>query len=206
MLPWRDIGLVAIIGFVFGWLLIPIFANLGIVVPGGFVFFLPALFVLFAVAALFAAWLLAKLFPPIFQFAKFAAVGALNSSVDFGVLNILILATGIAAGLPFVGFKGVSVVVAIVNSYLWNKFWVFRGGREARAAAEFTKFFGVSVIGVGVNVGVAHLLVNVVGSPGGINPKIWANVGAGVSVLATLFWNFFGYKFFVFKKFEELGT
>lgn len=199
MLQRRDIGFAAIIGFVFGLLLIPIFANLAVDL-GWFIFLLPIAFAMLAGAALFAAWLFTKFFPPLFQFAKFAAVGALNFSVDFGILNILMLVSGIVAGFTFVAFKAISVVLAVVNSYLWNKFWVFQAGGEGKAAAEFTKFLIVSFIGIGVNVGVAHLLVNIIGPLGGASPKIWANIGAGVSVIVTLFWNFFGYKFFVFKK------
>lgn len=199
MLERRDIIFSIIIGFAFGWLLIPILANLGVEL-GGFSFFSPIVFALAAPLALFVAWFSAKWLPPIFQFAKFAAVGALNFAIDFGILNILILITGIAAGLGFIIFKSVSVAAAVVNSYLWNKFWTFKDRETKGIGKEFVEFLGVTLVGLGVNVGVAHLVVNIVGPRFGINPAAWANIGAGVSVILTLFWNFFGYKFFVFKK------
>ncbi len=199
MLKRSDIILSLIIGFVFGWLLMPVAANLGIEL-GSFAFFLPIIFSVFAAAALFIAWLLSRFVPALFQFAKFAAVGALNFSIDFGVLNVLILLTGITAGLGFVIFKAVSVAAAIVNSYLWNKFWTFQEKETRGAAKEFLGFLVVTLIGIGVNVGTAHLVVNVVGSRFGVTPAAWANIGAAASVVITLFWNFFGYKFFVFKK------
>ncbi len=199
MLERRDIFLGLIIGFVFGWLLIPIAANLEINLRG-FAFFLPLIFAVLAALALFVAWVLAKWVPPLFQFAKFAAVGVLNSGIDFGILNILIMVTGTAAGLSFVVFKAASFTVAVVNSYIWNKFWVFRGAEKKSIAAEFFTFLGVSLVGLGVNTGTAHVFVNIIGPIGGIAPKTWANIGALAAVVLTLFWNFFGYKLFVFKK------
>jgi len=199
MLERRDIFLGLLIGFVFGWLLIPIFSNIGVNL-GGYAFFLPIAFALFAAGALFAAWILARWWAPLFQFSKFAAVGALNFSIDFGVLNVLILVTSIAAGLWFVVFKSISVAVAIVNSYLWNKFWTFSDRQTKGGVTEFAEFLVITLVGIGINVGVAHLVVNIIGPLSGIGLNLWANIGALASVAVTLFWNYFGYKYFVFKK------
>ena len=202
MLKRSDIVFSFIIGFVFGWFLIPILSNFAIEL-GGFAFFLPIVFSFFAALALFAAWFLSRWLAPLFQFAKFAAVGALNFAIDFGILNILILITGTAAGLGFVIFKTISVASAIVNSYFWNKFWTFGDRQTQGGAKEFFEFMIVTLVGIGVNVGVAHLVVNIIGPLGGIGERPWANIGAAASVVITLFWNFLGYKFVVFKKTEE---
>lgn len=198
-----DIFIAAIIGFCFGLFAIPIFSNLG---SGGslFWFFLPVLFSLFAAGAFILACFFSKFWPPILQFSKFAAVGALNFSIDFGILNGLIFLTGVAAGSRFIVFKTVSVVLAITNSYLWNKFWTFQEREIKGAGREFLEFLIVTLTGIGINVGTAHFVVNILGPQGGVDPKIWANIGAGVSVIITLFWNFFGYKFFVFKN-KKIG-
>lgn len=202
MLRHSDITLSLIIGFAFGLFLIPILVSVGAGL-GAFNFLLPAAFAVFAALAIFAAWFLAKWFRPLFQFAKFSAVGALNFSIDFGILNILILLTGIAAGAYFLVFKSLSVVAAIVNSYLWNKFWVFEKRQGGALGVEFTAFAAVSLIGIGINVGAAHLVVNVIGPLGGIGLNLWANIGAFASITLTMFWNFFGYKYFVFKNRAE---
>lgn len=199
MLQRSDIILALVIGFVFGWLIIPVASNLGADL-GGFAFFSPIIFSFFAALALFLAWFLAKWLPALFQFAKFAAVGALNFAIDFGVLNILIMLTGVTAGLAFVIFKAISVVLAVVNSYFWNKFWVFQDGQAQGIVREFATFVAVSLVGIGVNTGTAHFVVNIIGPRFDIGPTVWANIGAAISVVITLFWNFFGYKFFVFKK------
>lgn len=200
-----DVVRVSVIGFLFGWLLLPILQNINISLAG-FTFILPFVFALFAALALFAAWFFSKYIPPLYQFAKFAAVGALNFSIDFGIYNIFILATGVSAGSQLTLFKAISAAVAIVNSYLWNKFWTFSDTTMQGAGKEIVQFLVVTLIGFGINVGATHVMVNIIGPLGGVTPKAWANIGAFVSILATLFWNFFGYKFFVFKRTSGAGT
>jgi putative flippase GtrA len=86
----------------------------------------------------------------------------------------------------------------VVNSYFLNKFWTFKS-----ASGRFPRFFIISLIGFGINVGIASLLVNIIGNPFaflGVSDVIWANIGAIAATLCTMTWNFIGYKFIVFKK------
>lgn len=136
------------------------------------------------------------------QAIKFVLVGTLNTIVDLGVLNLLIFISGVASGLGYTAFKGVSFILAVINSYFFNKFWTFKS-RGGAAKREFVQFFVVSVIGFGINVGVASLVVNIIGVKLGIAPKIWANIGAVCATLAAMTWNFLGYKFIVFKNAES---
>lgn len=140
-----------------------------------------------------------KLKETISQFYKFILVGILNTLIDLGILNGLIFFTGIAAGWEFSFFKGVSFTAAVINSYFLNKFWTFQK-KEGGGAAEFGQFLIISVAGLGVNVGVASLFVNIIGPQGGISPQIWANVGAVAAIGFSTIWNFVLYKFFVFRK------
>ena len=200
-----DIVRVAIIGFLFGWLLLPILQNINITLAG-ITFALPFVFAVLASLALFAAWFFSTYIPPLYQFAKFAAVGALNFSIDFGIYNIFILATGVSAGSQLILFNEISAAIAVVISYLWNKFWTFSDKSGEGGGKEIFQFLVITLIGFGINVGATHLLVNIIGPLGDITPKTWANIGAFISILATLFWNFFGYKFFVFKKASSVGV
>ncbi|MBI2041883.1 MAG: GtrA family protein [Candidatus Nealsonbacteria bacterium] len=134
------------------------------------------------------------------QAVKFILVGILNTLIDLGVLNFLIFASGIAAGPGYSLFKGISFTAAVVNSYFLNKFWTFKVQKTNGVKREFTQFFIVSLVGFGVNVGVASLVVNVIGVQFGLSPKIWANIGALCATFAAMVWNFLGYKFIVFKK------
>lgn len=195
----RDVALALLAGFMTGALAIPIVINLAIPtkLPP---MLLPAILgAAFAIALVFARWVAVRI-PSLFEFTKFSLVGVLNSGVDFGILNSLILATGMASGGAFVGFKSISVTLGVINSYVWNKFWTFDASKSADARREFAAFMIVTVAAVAVNVLGADIIVNVIGAPRGVSPKLWANFGAISGAGLTLFTNFFGYKFFVFRK------
>jgi len=140
--------------------------------------------------------------PFIPQFIRFFFVGLLNTGIDFGVLNFLIYLTGKSSGIYFPVFKSISFIIAVTNSYFMNKHWTFKSldNINGTKASEFFKFFGVYIIGGGINVGVATYVVNYVSAPIGFSPVLWANVGAVFAAAFTLTWNFIGMKFFVFKK------
>ena len=129
------------------------------------------------------------------QIIKFVIVGAFNTLVDLAILNLLIFASGIASGAPFVFFKGISFLVAVTNSYFWNRRWTFRSDKQV-----FIQFFLVSTVGLLLNVGTASFLVNILGPQFGLSKTIWANVGAVGATLVVMTWNFLGYKFVVFRK------
>jgi len=156
-------------------------------------------FPILSVAGLYLFYLVGKKIKALYQAGKFALVGALNTFVDLGILNLLILLTSVSTGLGFATFKGISFIVAVVNSYVWNKYWTFKSGKS-RKKEEFFQFFAVSAIGFLLNVGVATLVVSVIGPKGNLTPEVWANVGALVATLVLLLWNFLGYKLWVFKK------
>jgi putative flippase GtrA len=198
----KDYLIVSIVGFFVGLLLLPVLKNLklpflklnfgsGLLIVIGFA--------IFAILALLAVSLLSRRIPVLLQFAKFAAIGALNTLLDLGVLNILIFASGIALGYWYSLFKAISFIIANINSYFWNKYWTFGSGGRA-SVKEFSQFLMVSVVGFGINIGTASLVVNVIGAPENFSPERWANIGAVSATIISLIWNFIGYKFFVFKK------
>ena len=155
-----------------------------------------------------AASIVAARIPSLFEFSKFAMAGVLNAGVDFGILNSLILLTGLASGGAFLAFKSISVTLGVINSYVWNKYWTFQVDVSNAGAArrELISFMVVTLIAVAVNVAGADVIVNVIGAPAGVSTKVWANVGAISGAGLTLFTNFFGYKFFVFKKRPPANT
>jgi putative flippase GtrA len=195
----RDIAISLLVGFITGALAIPVAINLAIPIK------LPPILLPFIFGATFAialivARLVAGRIPSLFEFTKFSLVGVLNSGVDFGVLNSLILMTSLASGSAFLAFKSISVTLGVINSYLWNKFWTFDSSKSSDTRRELAAFMVVTVAAVAVNVIGADVIVNVIGAPRGFSPKAWANIGAVSGASLTLFTNFFGYKFFVFRK------
>ena len=194
----RDLLFGFFAGVLAGIFLLPVMKNIEVRIP--YQYFL--LFLVLPLVSAFWVFAAAKFIPAgssIFEFAKFIITGGLNTAIDFGILNLLILATGQATGISFSLFKSFSFIGANINSYFWNKFWTFRRN-DSVSRQEYAKFFGVSVLGLILNVAASSFVVNLIGPQFGLSQNVWANVGAGVGALVGLFLNFVGYKFVVFEK------
>ena len=195
----RDLKISFFVGFVAGWLSIPTLHNIGLVFDFNIAVLIVAGLTLFTPLGYLTAYLLSKRWPVMLQFVKFGIVGGLNAMLDLGVLNLLIRWSGIAFGAYFSLFKALSFSVAVINSYFWNKYWTFHS-EDGPRPVEFFKFLSVNLVGLAINVGAATLVVNFIGAPEGFSKELWANIGAVSSVFISLFWNFIGMKFIVFKK------
>lgn len=142
---------------------------------------------------------LGRRWPTFYQFGKFIIIGFSNTAIDFGVLNFLMYVSSIDRGILFSVFKGISFLLAVTNSYFWNKYWTFEKNRTDQWGREFIRFAAVSGSAFLVNVGIASFIVNFLKPLTGISPTLWANFGAFVSLVFTIMWTFLGYKFIVFK-------
>ncbi len=194
----KDAVISAIIGFFIGVFFFIILKNIGIKIP--YSWLLIIVFPFLSMLGMLVVSLLGKKFLIILQAGKFALTGALNTFIDLGILNILIWISGAASGTLFSVFKAISFLVATINSYFWNKHWTFEKGKNVFAAKEFSKFLIVTAIGLSINVGIASLVVNVIGPQFEISKEIWATVGAFTAILFAWIWNFLSSKFIVFKK------
>jgi putative flippase GtrA len=159
-------------------------------------------FSLFAPFALWVMYLLGKVWPVLYQFGKFAAVGTLNSFISFGVLNIQSLLTGITSGIWIPVFATVAFLAATTNSFFWNKYWTF-GTHGGPRTGETVKFYIIAGAGWALNVATVSVVVNYL-HPQNVSPEVWLNAGALAGVAASFLWDFFGYKYLVFKETEEV--
>lgn len=201
MISKNDYALAGLIGFFAGMFAIPVFYNIGMRNP----FFLLALPWAVAVCALIGMALtgvLGKKFGFILQFAKFVVVGVLNTSIDFGVLNIMSLVTGFTSGFVIGGVNIPGVALALTNAYLWNKLWVF-GARDGKGLFhDLLKFLLVSGIGVVINSGIVILATSY--PVQSIDAQTWLNIAKIMATGFSLVWNFLGYKFIVFSRESNL--
>src|SRR3989344_147312 len=207
----KDLWLGAVIGAGVGLLIQPILTNIALVdylrgftgISAGtlrlgiFAFFLVLAPVALAVAAGVSRWV-----PVIYQIAKFAAVGTLNSFIDLGIFNLEIQLSGQSPetlSTPlFVAFISVSFLFATTNSYIWNKLWTF-GDKEKSTSGKLAAFYGVTALAYGLNTGVATIL-KVTGPFFGIAPDVWvAVVTKLVGIVSGMSANFLAYKFVIFR-------
>ncbi len=201
----RDAAASLVLGFVTSCMVLLIGVNLAgdlplldalVAAPAAVLALVP----LSALAWVYFSSLLGRRFAVAYQFGKFTVIGASNTAIDLGVLNLLIMVTGIHVGPAYSVFKGLSFAAAMLNSFCWNKLWTFSSPGRRRVGREFATFLLVSGTGLLLNVAVATAMVGWVGPRGGISAELWANVSAVAALVVTIFWNFVGYKFFVFKR------
>jgi putative flippase GtrA len=131
------------------------------------------------------------------QFGKFLAVGTLNTGIDFGTLNLLSWLTGIYGGVRLAPINVPGVLLALANSYLLNKHWTFK--TPLSPGRRVGRFVLVSLAGVGLNTALVVALTHFVTRPTGFTPQLWENLAKVLATGGTLLWDFFGYKFLVFR-------
>lgn len=130
---------------------------------------------------------------------KFLMVGALNTLIDFGVLNLLLVLTSVREGIFYSLIKIVSFLCAATNSYFWNKFWVFKNNKEI-SWKEYGEFLSLASVAGFIDVFLSSLVVSFINPPFSfITPLIWANISAAVGSAPATLIRFFGYKKLVFK-------
>ena len=132
------------------------------------------------------------------QFSKFAVVGFLNAAIDFGILNGLSLFTGAVSGFIIGGVNAPGFIIASINSYFWNRLWVFPQANGEGKFADFPKFALISILGVILNSLVVVYFTTYV-HQFGFSDKVWLNAAKAIASAMVLTWNFVGYKFFAFK-------
>jgi putative flippase GtrA len=194
-----DFVLALITGEITAWFFYTLLRELDFEIPG-----LPVIlavgFPVLAVFGLWFCWILGKKYVWIWQMAKYLLIGVLATILDLGVLNGLILASGVATGTMYAVFKGISFIVATCSKYFGDKFWAFEKKEKAGMGKEFLQFFFVTLIGLGLNVLIASLVVNRMDPQFGLSQAAWGTVGGMAAAFGVTAWNFIGYKFFVFKK------
>lgn len=164
---------------------------------------LAVLFVALPVLALLGVYIaniIGRKIPIIFQFAKYAVAGAANTAVDFGVLNILMFLTNTSKGEKIIILNSVAFLVAVIHSYLWNKFWTFKSTEKENSAVQFLQFLIVSLIAVLINGAIVYIISSKINPVFGLSDVAWTNIAKVVATVISLVWNFIGYKFIVFNK------
>ena len=135
----------------------------------------------------------------IFQFVKYSAVAVTSTLLGWAVFNMLIFLTGTAQGLIINLFAVASFLVSRTYSFFWIKFWIFKRRETDNIKQEVIKVFGISGILTLVNLFIIHTGVNIIGPSFGISPIVWSNIFFLLTIPVSLFGNFLGYKFLVFR-------
>jgi putative flippase GtrA len=120
------------------------------------------------------------------QFIRFALIGVVNTLIHYGVFMLLY-----AIGLFHLLASVTGFLCAVTNSFIMNKRWTFKTQGTSRKQ-EFTKFFLVNLVSLGVNVVSMLVFIEVLN----VAPPLAQLLTIGL----TLVVNFTGTKYWVFKR------
>jgi dolichol-phosphate mannosyltransferase len=115
------------------------------------------------------------------RFLKFCLVGASGVGVNEGLLWALTE----KAGLPYWGSAAIAIETSIVTNFILNNYFTFRQRNEPGTKAFFSrliKFNVVSLVGLGINLGILGLFTEVFG----INYLISNLIGIAIAFI----WNY----------------
>ena len=120
------------------------------------------------------------------RFLKFGIVGGVNTAIDFGVFSILLYMFSV----PVLWAHVAGFLLAVLNSYVMNKYWTFDGtdGHDSRLF-EFTLFMLTVVVGLGLSTLVIWALI----------PYIHPLLAKMATVIVSFGWNFTVSHYFVFR-------
>lgn len=149
------------------------------------------------------------------RFLKFCVVGVIGTAIDFGVFNLLHNFLHVHQVLS----NTLSVSAAIVNNYLWSRYWVYPETKDRQGGKKFAQFVVVSVIAWALNTSILwstdRWLLGSEGLLAGLIAPLAAAAGMehgvfssnGAKVIATgivLFWNFFANRLWTFRDVDQV--
>ncbi len=87
------------------------------------------------------------------QLGKFCAVGAAGYLINLAVYDVLL-----HERIHYLVAATCSFLVAVTSNYTWNRLWTFREHR-GHVGIQGMRFFVVSLVALGANLAVLHLLI-----------------------------------------------
>lgn len=158
------------------------------------------------------------------RFIRFMTVGVTNTVADFVLLNVLLMATGVtvAQKTATVMLNVFSASCIAVLSFFLNKKFVFNHESSEKMHHKLVLFVAITLSGLFIVQGVIFaLLLTRIQAPSGVISRlcdraglhfvttsfVQTNVTKVLATIASMLWNYFLYKKFVFKELSvEEGT
>lgn len=136
------------------------------------------------------------------QFIKFIVTGTIGATVDFGIYNLLTRGFDFDAFYTIFGQKmlvanNISVILAIMSNFVFNKYWTFRD-RESAVLGQWAGYFTLNAFTWALN----QILVSFFTFNVPLMAEIFGsqrdNAAKALAIGFILFINFFGSKFLIF--------
>ncbi|WP_240669723.1 GtrA family protein [Actinoplanes solisilvae] len=129
------------------------------------------------------------------ELSKFGTVGGIAFAIDTVIFNVLL-----QAGFETLIAKIVSTVIATTFAFVGNRYWTWRHRAHANMARQYTMFFVLNAIGLGI--GLACLTISHYGL-GQLDPAFQTQLADNISgqlvgTAAGSLFRFWSYRRFVF--------
>lgn len=136
------------------------------------------------------------------RFLKFAFVGVTGTIVDFGLMNLLRL----VVGLSLVWSQGISFTIAVINNFLWNRYWTYPDSRSKKTSHQLIQFSIINIIGITIRTPLIswldQLLLNLLDRSSLELPLenyvISQNLALAISVGVIMLWNYFANRYWTY--------
>ncbi len=129
------------------------------------------------------------------QLTRFAITGFINTMVDFGVFNLLLILTATQDSAMIALINSLAVSLSIAVSYFLNKHWTFP---PVNRDGQLVRFILVSLTGIIINSGTVSLLV-LSFNTAPLSSIVFYNVAKILASLVSSVWNFLAYRSWVFR-------
>jgi putative flippase GtrA len=135
------------------------------------------------------------------RFFRFAVVGGIGAIVDFGILNLLLLAS-----FPYVAAGSISFIAAVANNFIWNRYWTYPDSRSKSVARQVAQFVIINALGLAIrapllawlediliDLAKRHLSLNT------LSPEfVGHNTGLAIAIVIVMFWNFLANRYWTY--------
>lgn len=140
------------------------------------------------------------------RFIRFAIVGISGAVVDFGVLNLLTL----VLKMGFIPASVISFIAAVLNNFLWNRFWTYPDSRSKSVVKQLTQFALINIIGLIIRTPLLAILEkqliplftrwfpDIFLTP----TVIGHNLALAIAILVVMLWNYVANRYWTFNDVE----
>ncbi|HQP08705.1 MAG TPA: GtrA family protein [Anaerolineaceae bacterium] len=136
------------------------------------------------------------------RFFRFAIVGTSGAVVDFGVLNLLTLVFKLA----FVPSSVISFISAVINNFLWNRYWTYPDSRSKHVARQLVQFSIINVIGLVIRTPLLALLekgliplFSRILPENFLTPEfVGHNISLAIAILVVMIWNYIANRYWTY--------
>ncbi|PLS04319.1 GtrA family protein [Neobacillus cucumis] len=114
---------------------------------------------------------------------KFGLVGVGNTLLSIGCYILFV-----KLGMHYLLANILSYLIGLLNSYYWNKKWVFQ--YTERHLSVFVKFIIVNLVVLSINTSILYFFVKIIGWNQYLSQLIATGLGMGINFILNKKWTF----------------